>query len=305
MKRILVLATLILTLGPITAGAQSLTIGLMPAVDSLPLLIAAEHGYFGEEGIEVELRMFRNQLYRETALQTNEIDGSISDLVNAVYAWRNGTGLRVGSITDGHFALLTAPDSDIRSVADWEQADSVRVGLLENSIIYYVAARMLEAADASPERIELVTTMQVPTRMEMLVAGRIEAALLPEPISRVAVARGAHSLIETDVLDQTPGVLIFTSEALQEKRAEIRALYRAYDRAAAELNRRADELRPTLVRLGEFPPVVEQSMVIPEYSPARRPSRAEFTDVVDWMSQTGLIDERPAYDEVVETGRLF
>lgn len=288
-----------------TAHTQSLTIGLMPAVDSIPLLIAGELGYFEDEGVDVELRMFRNQLYRETALQTNDIDGSISDLVNAVYAWRNGTGLRVGSITDGHFALLTAPDSAIRSLEEWEEAERVRVGLLENSIIYYVAERMLEAAGASPERIDLVTTMQVPTRMEMLVAGQLEAALLPEPVARVAAARGARVVVDSRVLEQTPGVLIFTAAALREKRSEIRALYRAYDRAAAELNRRADELRPAIVRLGEFPPVVEDTMIIPEYGPARRPTQAELTDVVTWMLEKGLIGERPAYDEVVAGASLF
>ncbi|MFW6223551.1 MAG: ABC transporter substrate-binding protein [Spirochaetota bacterium] len=288
-----------------TGHGESLTIGLMPAVDSLPLLIAQEEGYFAEEGVSVDLRMFRNQLYRETALQTNEIDGSISDLVNAVYAWRNGTGLRVGSITDGHFALLSSPGSSIRTIEDWERAGSIKVGLLENSIIYYVAERMLEAAGGSPERIELVTTMQVPARMEMLLAGRIEAALLPEPISRVAVARGAHVIVESDILEQTPGVLIFTHEALREKRAEIRALYRAYDRAVAELNDRSDELREAIVRLGEFPSAVEQSMVIPEYGPARRPSDAEFGDVVDWMISKGLITEDPAYDEVMAGPGLY
>ena len=40
-------------IGLIILGAgygQSLTIGLMPAVDSLPLLIAQKEGYFAEEG---------------------------------------------------------------------------------------------------------------------------------------------------------------------------------------------------------------------------------------------------------------
>jgi NitT/TauT family transport system substrate-binding protein len=305
MRSRFLLALAVCLIAAATPHAQTLTIGLMPAVDSLPLLIAEELGYFEDEGIEVELRMFRNQLYRETALQTGEIDGSISDLVNAVYAWRNGTGLRVGSITDGHFALLSAPASAIRSVSDWEQAKRVRVGLLENSIIYYVAERMLEAVGASPRRIELVTTMQVPTRMEMLVAGRLEAALLPEPVTRIATARGAHVIVESDVLEQTPGVLLFTAPALREKRAQIRALYRAYDRAAAALNRRADDLRPAIVRLGEFPPVVEDTMVIPEYAPARRPTEAEVADVVHWMLEKELISERPRYNEVVSTARLF
>jgi len=36
-----------------------LTIGLMPDTDSIPFIIAAERGYFAEEGVEVELQLAR------------------------------------------------------------------------------------------------------------------------------------------------------------------------------------------------------------------------------------------------------
>lgn len=284
--------------------AQDLEIGLMPAVDSIPLLIAQDQGYFEDEGIEVELRMFRNQLYRETALQTNDIDGSISDLINAVYNWRNRTGVQVGSITDGHFALVTARGSGLTTVAEWNRRNSVQVGLLENSIIYYVAERMLRAAGGRTEIIELVTTLQVPTRMEMVVAGKIEAGLLPEPVTQIALARGCETLVDSSVLDQTPGVLLFTEEARKEKTQEIRALYRAYNRAVEAVNADPDSFRRAIVRLGEFPPTVEESMVIPVYQRARPPRPAELQDVTEWMVEKGLIERQPGYTAVVAPGLL-
>ena len=294
----------IVFLSSASVAAQDLKIGLMPAVDSIPLLIAQEQGFFEDEGIDVELRMFRNQLYRETALQTNGIDGSVSDLINAVYNWRNRTGVQVGSITDGHFALLTAADSGLTTIAKWNRRDSVAVGLLENSIIYYVAERMLEAGGGKTETIELVTTLQVPTRMEMVVAGQIEAALLPEPVTRIAEARGSNILLDSSVLEQTPGVLLFTERARREKNEEIRALYRAYNRAVEAINADPDSFRSAIVRLGEFPPTVEKSMVIPTYERARRPTAVELSDVTDWMVEKGLIESRPSYSAVVASGLL-
>ncbi len=294
----------IVFLSSASVAAQDLEIGLMPAVDSIPLLIAQDQGFFEDEGIDVELRMFRNQLYRETALQTNEIDGSVSDLINAVYNWRNRTGVQVGSITDGHFALLTAADSGLTTIAEWNRRDSLAVGLLENSIIYYVAERMLEAAGGRTETIELVTTLQVPTRMEMVVAGQIEAALLPEPVTRIAEARGSNILLDSSVLEQTPGVLVFTERARREKSEEIRALYRAYNRAVEAINADPDSFRSAIVRLGEFPPTVEKSMVIPTYERARRPTAAELSDVTDWMVEKGLIESLPGYSAVVASGLL-
>lgn len=300
-----VCALLFLLGGPETnLKAQDLEIGLMPAVDSIPLLIAQDLGYFEEEGIDVELRMFRNQLYRETALQTNDIDGSVSDLINAVYNWQNRTGIKVGSITDGHFALVTAPDSGLTSVEAWNRRERVEVGLLENSIIYYVAERMLEAAGADTETIELVTTLQVPTRMEMVAAGQLEAALLPEPVTRIAAARGCTILVDTSVLEQTPGVLLFTESAQEKKLQEIRALYRAYDRAVDAINGDPDSFRQAIIRLGEFPPSVRESMVIPRYRHAGPPSPELLRDVTSWMAEKELIDRKPAYNSIVASGLI-
>lgn len=284
--------------------AQDLTIGLMPAVDSIPLLVAQDQGFFTEEGITVELEIFRNQLYRETALQTNAIDGSVSDLINAVYNWRSGSGIKVASITDGHFSLVTAPNSSIRTIEDWNRASSVDTGLLENSIIYYVAERMLESAGGSTDNINLITTLQVPARMEMVVAGRIEAALLPEPVTRIALAQGARVLADTTSLAQTPGVLLFTERARTRKGAEIAALYRAYNRAVTAINDDPDSFRPAIIRLGEFPPAVEKTMVSPTYQPARPPAPGEVQDVTRWMVRKGLIDGVPGYDQLVETGLI-
>ncbi len=298
LRHFLVVLAFTLTL---PAGAQDLRIGLMPSVDSIPLLVAADQGFFSDEGVTVELEIFRNQLYRETALQTNALDGSVSDLINAVYNWRSNSGIKVGSITDGHFSLVVAPNSSIRTVEDWNAASSVSTGLLENSIIYYVAERMLQNAGASPARIDLVTTLQVPARMEMVVAGRIEAALLPEPVTRIALSQGARELVDTSGLAQTPGVLLFTERARSQKGSEIAALYRAYNRAVAAINDNPDSFRAAIVSLGEFPPTVEKTMVIPTYQPARPPSQEEVSDVVEWMVGKGLVATTPPYNEVVDT----
>lgn len=286
---------------PVMARDPDLRIGLMPAVDSIPLIVAQSEGYFAQEGIAVELTIFRDQLYRETALQTNTIDGSVSDLINAIYAWQNGFGVGVTSATDGLFALIVAPRSNLRSAAAWNarRPGSIQVGLLENSIIYYVAQRMLERINADPGRLQLIPTLQVPARMEMVVAGQIEGALLPEPITQIALARGAHTLVDSRVLESTPGVILFTRRALDSKRAAILAFYRAYNRAVAAINGNPDAFRDTIIRDGEFPPLVRDSMVLPAFRPAAPPTVATFTDVLDWMRHNGLLTRHPRYAEIV------
>lgn len=303
------LAPLALTLvaaNGVAVPSQTLRIGLMPAVNSIPLIVAEAKGYFADEGIEVELQMFHNQLYRETALQTGQIDGTVSDLINAINAWSGGFPVQVASVTDGLFALVTAPRSDIKSIDDWklQRVRSVRVGLLEDSIIFYAAERMLEAHGADPAKIRPVSTLQVPTRMEMVVAGQLEAALLPEPITQVALHRGAHLIADSSVMEQTPGVLLFTPRAVAERSAAIRAFYRAYNRAVAAVNADPDAFRDVIISRAGFPPTVRDAMIIPRFQPARVPAHEEFDDVVTWMHQKGLLLQRPGYHDVVNVSIL-
>ena len=301
MLRALLVVPALVVVAHSPAAPAGLRVGMMPAVNSIPLIVAEAEGYFASEGVAVELEMFHNQLYRETALQTGRIDGSVSDLINAINAAAGGFALRVTSVSDGLFALVSAPGSRIRSLEDWKAAAPrpVQVGLLQDSIIFYSAERMLQALGADPAIIEPVSTLQVPTRMEMVVAGQIEAALLPEPMSRVALARGAHLIADSSVMQQTAGVLLFTPQALTAKAEQIAAFYRAYNRAVASINADPDRYRQLVVDAAGFPQLVRNSMVIPPFQRARVPSRAEFDDVAGWMRHKGLLQAAVSYRELV------
>ena len=302
MKRLLFFFLLVLGCISVSAYAEpDLRVGMMPAVNSIPLIVAESEGFFAAEGVSVELEMFHNQLYRETALQTGRIDGSISDLINAINASIGGFAVRVTTVTDGLFALVAAPRAAVKTVNDWNASStrSVSVGLLTDSIIFYSLERLLERLGADVGKISPVTTLQVPTRMEMVVAGRLDAAVLPEPMTRVAVSRGAHVIADTSVLTETPGVLLFTPRALAEKADAIRAFHRAYNRAVDAINADPDRYRDVIVARAEFPAIVRDAMIIPRFQRTRLPTRAEYDDVAAWMTEKGLIRQAPPYGSIV------
>ncbi len=283
-----------------------LSVGLMPAENSIPLIAAERDGLFDAAGVKVLLVPFSGQLERETALQTGKIDGTVSDLVNAIQGLSHGSGARVASVTEGGFSLLSAPRSGIATLAQWGSPPGRRVltGLLENSLVSYLTERMLSAAGIDPATIELVPIVQVPARLEMLLAGKIDAACLPEPLATLAERRGARRLAASEGLGSTPGVLLFTARALGSKRGEIEAFYRAYDGAVRSLARNPEAYRDAIVAGCAFPPEVRDLMRIPSFGPARLPSAEEVADVASWMRRKGLIDSLPAYGDLVARGLL-
>ncbi|MFP4114237.1 MAG: ABC transporter substrate-binding protein [Spirochaetales bacterium] len=286
---------------PVDRGAlEPLTIGLMPAVDSIPLIVADHEGYFVDEGLTVTLEVFRDQVYREAALQSNTIDGAVSDLVNAIRAWSNDADYRVLASTQGVFSIVTAPDSGLEQLDDWPEApDTVETGMLADSIVNYAATRMLEAVSLDPSRVEIVPTTQIPVRMEMVAAGELEAAVLPEPVTRMAVGSGAHELVSTDVLDRTPGVLIVTGRAVEEKGTALDTLLRAYNRAVEAVNADPDSYRSLIVERLAFPPPTAATMRIPTYRPAALPTPEQVADVGSWMRDRGLVDSLPPHRDIV------
>jgi NitT/TauT family transport system substrate-binding protein len=282
------------------AGAE-LRVGLMPAYNSIPLVVADRGGFFAGEGVKVELVPFSSQLNRETALQTGAIDGTVSDMINAIQGWSHDFGARVTSVTEGNFSLLASPKSGLKTIADWKARARVRTGLLENSIVYYLSERMLAAAGADPSSIELVPILQLPARLEMLLAGQIDAACLPEPLAPFAVARGAQRIADSDGQGPTPGVLLFSRKALAGKASEIARFYRAYDKAVVEVNAHPEAYREAIVEKCEFPPAVTRLMKIPRFLPSFVPAEAQVADVARWMQGKSLVAKIPAYAEIVST----
>ena len=272
----------------------------MPAVDSAPIIVAQSRGYFAEEGLDVEVELFRSQLNREAALQAESIDGTVSDMVNALRAWDSGADYRILTLTQGIFSLIVAPDSTIQDRDSWpELPRSVPTALLEDSIIYYTATRMMEAVALDPETLEIVPTLQIPLRVELLLAGELAAAVLPEPVTRLATAGGARVIVDSRVLPWTPGVVLVTGASLREKPRELEAFLRAYDRAVAELNRNPDAFREAIVAGAALPPATRTAMQLPEYQEASPPQEDQIRDVALWMQARGLLSTLPAREELV------
>ncbi|HUX19949.1 MAG TPA: ABC transporter substrate-binding protein, partial [Spirochaetia bacterium] len=167
-------------------------------------------------------------------------------------------------------------------------------------IVNYVSERMLETLKADPSKIDLVPVLNLPSRIQMLLADKLQAAVIPEPYATMARMQGAHLIADTRILPSTPGVLLFTGKAIAEKTPAIRAFYRAYNEAAARVNADPNAYRSIIVAGGDFPPAVTNDLVIPHFAKATLPSEAVVQDVGAWMVSKHMIPEAVPYGNVTD-----
>lgn len=275
---------------------QELTIGVMPDVDSIPFIIAKHNGYFKEEGIDVKIEHFKSAMDRDTALQTGNIDGAISDMLSVVFLNDNGFNVKITSKTNGSFKLIAGKDSNI---SDLENVNNKSIGISKNTIIEYLTDRIMKDSNIDPESPEKVAIPKIPTRLEMLDNGKIDMATLPEPLASVAISKGGKSLSSSDNLGINPGIMLFTVDVIESKPEEIKALYRAYNKAVDYLKKEAlESYVDVLIEEAGFPGIIKDTLTLPDYSRAVMPSEEEFIQVLDWLKSRDLTDSNYSLEEL-------
>ena len=273
-----------------------LTIGLMPDTDSIPFIIAAERGYFVEEGIEVELVQFKSAMERDAALQSGNLDGAVSDLLAVIFARSGGFSVRATSYTDGNYNLVASGSTPISSAADLRGKE---IAISRNTIIEYVTDEILAVNGMEDQNVSKVVIPQIPVRLEMLQSGNLAAAVLPEPMASVAVASGSRYITGSGDLGINPGVIVFTDSSIKDKAQSIRAMYRAYNKAVKYLNDtpRAEYIDLVMEKSG-FPEPARDALELKPYRPAGLPAEKDVEEAVHWVKSKDLGGDY-RYDDLV------
>lgn len=305
MKRVLaVIFSLMLFMtagcGPEQQGKDTklskLTIGLMPDTDSIPFIIAAERGYFAEEGVEVELVPFKSAMERDAALQSGNLDGAVSDLLAVIFARSGGFSMHAVSYTDGNYNLVAGGNAGISAAADLRGKE---IAISRNTIIEYVTDEILSVNGMKEQDVSKVVIPQIPVRLEMLQSGNLAAAVLPEPMASVAVASGSRYVTGSGDLGINPGVIVFTDSSINEKAQSIRAMYRAYNKAVKYLNDtpRAEYIDLVMEKSG-FPAPARDALDLKPYRSAGLPAEKDVEETVRWVKNKELGGDY-SYDDLV------
>ena len=293
-------------------AAEKLRLGLLPVVDTLLLRVADREGYFAAQGLEVELIPFQSTLEKDAAAAAGQLDGYFCELISVIVhraagldfvavaaTSHTGPGARV-------FGLVTAPGSPARGLDDLRGRT---LAVARQSLVDFLADVFLAAAGRPGDFMERRDIRKIPVRLQILLAGRVEAALFPEPLLSVAESAGGRVILDDRGLDMPLALVALAGPKATPD--NVRALRAALARAAEAINHDPAAYAGLLTESGLIPPELAGSFRPPpsdlDKIPARLPSRALYDDYVAYLVRNGLLSADgaggrpgpPPYEEVV------
>ena len=285
---IMLIFSLLIITGNVNANEMSLEIGIMPAVDSAPILLAQEKGYFAEEGLDIKVDVYTNAVNRQTALQTNKLDGAMTDLIAFVNNVNNDFPVKITTTTDGSFPILVSKD--------FKEKEEVKIGMMEVSVTNFLAEQFLK----DKYKLNKIYIPAIPARLEMLKSGQLEMAVIPEPLASTAELQGLEKRIYKNDYDYMPEAMIFTETALSKKDKEISIFHKVYNKAVKEINEDDQEAREVLIKSLDLPIKIKNLITMPEYHLTRIPSEDYLNKVIEWVEKTDKSQIEIDYNQVVE-----
>ncbi len=292
-KRLAMVVGLLGALSPVNLVAHAqeaevdLFVGVMPATDSAPIFWADEYGLFEEAGLNVQVELFTNATNQQSSAQAQQIDVYMASLVEFLIAIENNPDAgAITTTTDGVFPVVVSPKYD--------GGKDVSIGLMEISVTNYVADLFLTDYDLDKQFIA-----EVPLRIQMLLAGDLDMAVLPEPMASNAEAKGLEKMLVTESEDFSPNVMIFNQATIDNDADKVAAFHQAYNQAVLEMEGQDDAVKALLIKRIGLDESIQDLIVLPEYHTTRLPSEEYVESARQWVEQ--LIDQpmTVSYDELV------
>jgi len=231
-------------------SGKELAFGILPAESAIPIILAKEKGYFDEAGISVKIQSFSSPNDRNVAVQANELDASIADVMTAASFMQNGIEMIITSDISEDFKILSSPDSGITEMSGLA---GKKISLVPNFILEYIMDQFAAEYNFTYEIVEIPSFSG---RAEALLSNQIDGVVYTEPQAGMLVEQGAHLLGSSKEAGIKGGVLLFTKEMIQNRPNDIAAFYKAYNKAVDYMNATESSKYSSILIEYQFPEAI-------------------------------------------------
>lgn len=268
---------------------STLRVGVMGSIDAVPMVIAKEKGYFKEEGLDVDLQIFKAAKDRDAALQAGELDGVLADEVAISIYQNSGMDMKITGTTNGSWTLVVGKDSNINKL---EELKGKKMGISEHTMIDYLADYIVTENGVDTNDVEKIAIPAMPARLEALRNNQIDAAILPAPFNDTAVADGGKEITKTDNEDIMISVTAFLQDIITNKPDAVKGFYKAYNKAVEYMNSNdITDYEDVVISTVGYSEDMKGNIILPELKMNYLPSEERVQAVFDWSKNNGIISE--------------
>ncbi|UTI44728.1 ABC transporter substrate-binding protein [Niallia sp. RD1] len=258
-------------------------------------MLAKENGYFAKEGINVSIKSFSAPTDRNVAIQASELDGTIADVMTAAAFMENGIKMKITSDISEDFKILSSPNSGITEMKD---LNGKNVSLVPNFILEYIMDDFAAKEDFTYNIVEIPSFSG---RAEALIADKVDGVVFTEPQASMLVSQGAHLLGSSADAGIKGGTILFSEEMVSSKSADIKAFYKAYNKAIDYMNNRKAEEYGDILTKYQFPDPMSNYLSTKENFPyAGAVLKDSFDSIVQWTKAKGQIKKNYSYEELTD-----
>lgn len=266
---------------------KTINFGAVGSVELIPVIVAQEKGYFKEQNVNVDIQSFKSSKDRDAAFQSGNLDGIVCDEVAICLYQNGGFDVKITGATDGNFMLIAGKDSGIQAVGDLKGKS---VAISEKTCIEYTLDTLLVKNGMTAQDVQKSVVPAIPTRLEMLRTKNVDAALLPEPFSTLALKDGGILLGSANDDGIYTSVTAFTQKSIDEKAASIQAFYKAYNQAVDYINSTpVSEYEDIIISTVGYPADMKGKIELPKFSKNALPAESDVQAVIDWSTQNNLL----------------
>lgn len=257
-----------------------LRIGVMPDVDSIQAVVAADMCK------DAELVYFSSAVARSAAFRSGSIDVCVSDLITAVTELNSGFDERILTVTSGRYCLVS-------DCSDITELNGKKIAISSGTVIEYTAWRLLKDIN-----VQTVPVPVISARYEALKNGDADAAVLPEPHATSAALDGFNILNSLE--NSGVGVLVGRTEALTAKSDIVSSFLSAWDTAADMINKSAGGDGLLISDAAQRLSLAENGIknILPQYSPVFLPPEDAVNSVCEYLAYIRVTETTVTYERV-------
>ncbi len=291
-----------------TSQPIKIRIAALRILDTLPIYVAEQEGFFTARGIKVEFIPAASAPERDQLIASGQADGLINEMTSVLFSNRSQVTVQVVRIARAAtkdqpvFQVLAGKDSGITKLANLKNK---LTGISQGTVIEYLFNRLVEAEGFNTADFPTTNIPSVSDRLALLQSGEVQAAILPDPFSDLAQQNGALDVIDDSSHPEFGySTLSFRKAFIDQNPAAIKAFLAAWEEAVKAINANPGQWKDVLTQRQIVPAPVAGSYKVPSYVTASVPSEKQFQDALAWAKSKSLLTQDEAYKDCVNDSFL-